>query len=47
VGATARLAFERTLDRLGIARASIDRIFATGVARENVALADGRTERRC
>jgi predicted CoA-substrate-specific enzyme activase len=41
VGATARLAFERTLDRLGIARASIDRIFATGVARENVALADG------
>lgn len=41
VGAAAELAFETTLGRLGIARASIQRVFATGVGRENVALADG------
>ncbi len=41
VGAASRLAFEQTLDRLGIARASIQRIFATGMGRENAALADG------
>ena len=41
VGAAARLAFETTLGRLGVARASIQRIFATGVGRENVTLADG------
>jgi predicted CoA-substrate-specific enzyme activase len=41
VGAVARLAFETTLERLGIARAGIQRIFATGVGRENVAFADG------
>ncbi len=41
VGAAARLAFEQTLDRLRIARASIHRIFATGIGRESVALADG------
>ena len=41
VGAAARLAFEQTLDRLGIVRASIHRIFATGIGRESVALADG------
>src|SRR3990172_9823304 len=36
----ATLAFEQTLDRLGIARAGVHRIFATGMGRENVALAD-------
>ncbi len=41
VGAVARLAFEQTLDRLGLVRASIHRIFATGIGRDNVALADG------
>jgi predicted CoA-substrate-specific enzyme activase len=41
VGATAKLAFEQTLDRFGMTRASVDRIFATGVEREKVALADG------
>jgi benzoyl-CoA reductase subunit D len=41
VGAAAQLAFETTLSRLGIARASIQRVFATGVGREQVALADG------
>ena len=41
VGAVARFAFEQTLERLGIERASIQRIFATGIGRENVALADG------
>ncbi|MBI5911297.1 MAG: 2-hydroxyglutaryl-CoA dehydratase [Betaproteobacteria bacterium] len=41
VGAVARVAFEQTLSQLGIARGSIQRIFATGVGRENVALADG------
>ncbi len=41
VGAVARLAFEQTLDRLGIVRAGIDRIFATGIGRDNVVLADG------
>jgi len=41
VGATASRAFEQTLDRLGIARSGIERVFATGVERENVALADG------
>jgi predicted CoA-substrate-specific enzyme activase len=41
VGAAARLALETALERLGIARASIQRIFATGVGREHVALADG------
>lgn len=41
VDAVARLAFETTLEQLGIARASIQRIFATGVGRENVAFADG------
>lgn len=41
VGAVARLALEQTLDRLGLVRAGIDRIFATGIGRDNVALADG------
>lgn len=41
VGAAAKLAFEKTLSQLGIARGSIDHIFATGVGRENVGLADG------
>lgn len=41
VGAAAQLALETTLSRLGIGRACIHRVFATGVARENVALADG------
>ncbi len=41
VGAASRLAFEQTLDRLGLVRASIQRIFATGMGRETVALADG------
>jgi predicted CoA-substrate-specific enzyme activase len=41
VGAASRLAFEQTLDRLGIVPASIHRIFATGIGRDNVALADG------
>ena len=40
VGAASTLAFEQTLDRLGIARAGVHRIFATGMGRENVALAD-------
>ena len=41
VGAASTLAFERTLDRLGMERAGVHRIFATGMGRENVALADG------
>ncbi len=41
VGAAARLALETVLERLGVGRASIERIFATGVGRENVGLADG------
>ena len=41
VVAASTLAFEETLERLGIARDGIARIFATGIGRENVALADG------
>jgi predicted CoA-substrate-specific enzyme activase len=41
VGAAARFAFEQTLERLGLERAGIQRIFATGIGRENVVLADG------
>jgi (R)-2-hydroxyacyl-CoA dehydratese activating ATPase len=41
VGAAAALAFERTLPPLGIARDGIHRVFATGIGRENVGLADG------
>jgi len=41
VDAVARVAFEKTLAQLGIARGSVHRIFATGVGRENVTLADG------
>jgi len=41
VDAAARLAFEQTLERLGVARVDIQRIFATGIGREKVALADG------
>lgn len=41
VGAAARLALENTLNQLGIAPRRIHRIFATGIGRENVALADG------
>ena len=41
VDAAATLAFERTLERLGLERESIQRIFATGIGRESVTLADG------
>lgn len=41
VSAAAALGFEKTLGQLGLARACIHRIFATGIGRENVALADG------
>ncbi|MBI2218876.1 MAG: 2-hydroxyglutaryl-CoA dehydratase [Candidatus Rokubacteria bacterium] len=41
VGAAAALAFEQTLARLGIARDRVHRVFATGIGRENVRLADG------
>jgi len=40
VGAASAFAFEQTLERVGIARAGVDRIFATGMGRESVALAD-------
>ncbi len=41
VGVVASRAFEKTLNQLGVAPGRIRRIFATGVGRENVALADG------
>jgi (R)-2-hydroxyacyl-CoA dehydratese activating ATPase len=41
VDAAARLGFEQTLGRLAIAREGIERVFATGIGRENVRLADG------
>lgn len=41
VVAASTLAFEETLERLGMAPAGIQRVFATGIGRENVALADG------
>ncbi len=41
VDAAARLALETTLGRTGIARERIERIFATGVGRETVTVADG------
>lgn len=41
VGAASSLAFAETLERLGVERAGIDRIFATGIGRESVPLADG------
>ena len=41
VGAVSTLAFARTLERLGIARNDVGRIFATGIEREGVAIADG------
>jgi benzoyl-CoA reductase subunit D len=41
VSAAAQLAFDTALGRLGMARASIERVCATGVGRERVALADG------
>lgn len=41
VDAAARLALQTTLDRMGIERAGIMRIFATGVGRETVSVADG------
>lgn len=48
VDAASTLAFERALDRLGLARDGIHRVFATGIGRENVTLADGhRTPMAC
>ncbi len=41
VSAAAALAFAQALDRLGIARERIRRVFATGVGREKVGAADG------
>ena len=41
VGAVARMAFEQTLMQLGIARGDVHRIFATGIGREGIPLADG------
>lgn len=41
VGAAAQRALDTTLGQLGLARTALDRVFATGIGREAVGVADG------